>query len=250
MRFVIRVPVHRTFDESPGTLKLVKAAKRVFARSGGSAFSIRNVAKQARMSVGALQHYYPTRDKLLAAMLEYVVNEYDVAYQRVFGSLQSNGEARLMAVLDYLTRDLCNQETRGFFFSLWALGCHSRFAAALIDESYLHHRHNLASFIAAARPAFSRDQCFHAATAVAAMLEGLMIFTGSGMKHALDQTALTSIVRAAVVRLLSDGFPENLYSGSCDSDAQDSRIQSEMPVSRKHKERIDAADEPQKIPGK
>ena len=168
------------------------------------------------MSIGAVQHHYPARDQLLAAMLEYIVNDYDAAYQRLFSGLPSNGEARLIGAIDYLTRDLCNQETRSAFFSLWALSCHNKFAAALVDESYLHHRRNLAGFIGAARPGFSQDQCFHAATAIAAMLEGLMIFTGSGMRHALDPTRLTAVVRAAVTRLLSDGFPARLDHGSHD----------------------------------
>lgn len=160
------------------------------------------------MSVGAVQHYYPSRDKLLAAMLEYIVNDYDAGYEGAFKNLPTTGEARLMAVIDFLTRDLSNQQTRQLFFSLWALSSHNKFASACVDEAYLHHRRNLASFISAVRPTFSPGQCFLAATALAATLEGLMIFTGPRMKHALDQASVTAIVRTAVIRLLSDSFPE------------------------------------------
>ncbi len=204
MRFVIRNPAHRTFDESAGTLRVVKAAKQVFLRSGDSTFTIRNVAKEAQMSVGAVQHYYRSRDQLLAAMLEYVVNDYEDAYERVFRALPFNGQARLLGALDYLASDLCNQETRQFFFALWALSCHNSFAAALVDEMYQHHRRNLASFIGAARPAFSERQCLDAATEIAAMMEGLMIFTGAETKHALGRTTVARMVRSAVLKLLTD----------------------------------------------
>ena len=80
MRFHLRAPEHRAFDENSSSLKIVKAAKRVFLRGTDSGFSMRNVAKEAGMSMGAVQHFFPTRDELMAAMLEYVVNEYEAAY--------------------------------------------------------------------------------------------------------------------------------------------------------------------------
>lgn len=175
------------------------------------------------MSVGAVQHYYPARDKLLAAMLEYVVNDYDEAYERVFRELPFNGEARLLGAIDYLTADLLQPETRQFFFALWSLSCHNKSAAALVDEIYIYHRRSLASFIGAARPAFSEQQCFETATQLAALLEGLMIFTGPDMKHALNRATLTRTVRAAVAKLLSDDSMQEQLSEAEPRDPRSSR---------------------------
>src|SRR6185312_163913 len=144
MRFSIRSPGHRPFDENSSSLKIVKAAKQVFLRETDSGFSIRSVAKEAGLSMGAVQHFYPTRDKLLAAMLELVVNEYEAAYERVFSELPFNGEARLLGIIEYLALDITRAETRQFFFALWALGCRNKSVAALIEEMYSHHRRNLA----------------------------------------------------------------------------------------------------------
>jgi AcrR family transcriptional regulator len=134
MRFAIRTPAHRAFDENASSLRIVEAAKQVFLRSADAGFSMRNVAKEAGMSMGAVQHFYPTRDQLIAAMLEYVANEYETVYERVFNELPFNGEARLLGIVDYLVADIVRPETRQFFFALWALGCHNKFAAALVDE--------------------------------------------------------------------------------------------------------------------
>jgi len=203
MRFSLRAPGHRAFDESSGSLKIVKAAKEVFLRETDSGFSIRNVAKEAGMSMGAVQHFYPTRDKLLVAMLELVVNEYEVAYDKLFSELPFNGEARLQGVIEYLALDITRPETRQFFFALWALGCHNKLAANLIDEMYSHHRRNLAALIGAARPGLSEEKCFELAMQVAALIDGLMIFTGPGTKHYGSRAALGKTVKAAVKRLLS-----------------------------------------------
>jgi AcrR family transcriptional regulator len=203
MRFAIRTPAHRAFDENSSSLRIVKAAKHVFLRSADAGFSMRSVAKEAGMSMGAVQHFYPTRDQLLTAMLEYVVNEYEIVYERVFNQLPFNGEARLLGIIDYLVTDTVRQETRQFFFALWALGCHNKFAAALVDAMYVHHRRNLAAFIGAARPALAEERCFEAAMQIAALIEGLMLFTGPGTKHFPSRAALVRMVKASVQTLLS-----------------------------------------------
>jgi len=203
MRFSIRSPGHRPFDENSSSLKIVNAAKQVFLRETDSGFSIRNVAKEAGLSMGAVQHFYPTRDKLMAAMLEFVVNEYEAAYERVFTELPFNGEARLFGVIDYLALDITRPQTRQFFFGLWALGCRNKFAAAFIEEMYSHHRRQLAALIGAARPAFSEEKCFEIAVQVAALIDGLMIFTAPGTRHFTSRAALGKSVKASVKKLLT-----------------------------------------------
>jgi AcrR family transcriptional regulator len=203
MRFSIRSPGHRPFDENPSSLKIVTAAKLVFLRETDSGFSIRNVAREAGLSMGAVQHFYPTRDKLMAAMLEFVVNEYEAAYERVFSELPFNGEARLLGVIEYLALDITRAETRQFFFALWALGCRNEFAAALIEEMYSHHRRNLAGLIGAARPQFGEATCFEIALQVAALIDGLMIFTAPGTRHFASRAALGKSVKASVKKLLT-----------------------------------------------
>jgi AcrR family transcriptional regulator len=203
MRFTIRSPGHRPFDENSGSLKIVKAAKQVFLRETDSGFSLRNVAKEAGLSLGAVQHFYPTRDKLMAAMLEFVVNEYEAAYERVFSELPFNGEARLLGIIEYLALDITRAETRQFFFALWALGCRNKSVAALIEEMYSHHRRNLAALIGAARPAFTEEKCFETAMQVAALIDGLMIFTAPGTRHFTSRAALGKSVKASVKKLLT-----------------------------------------------
>lgn len=204
MRFSIRAPGHRAFDENSGSLRIVRAAKEVFLRETDAGFSMRSVAKEAGMSMGAVQHFYPTRDKLLVAMLEFVVNEYEAAYERVLKELPFNGEARLMGIIDYLVLDITRAQTRQFFFALWALGSHSKAAAGLIEEMYAHHRRNLAAFIGAARPRLTEEQCFEAALQIAALIDGLMLFTSPGHKHFSSRAALRRMVKASVRKLLGD----------------------------------------------
>lgn len=203
MRFTIRSPDHRAYDESAATLKVVRAAKRVFLAAGGSQFSIRGVAKEAQLSMGAVQHFYPTRDQLLASVLEYVVNEYEAEWERVSRNFPFNGEERLAQALDYLAGDITQTETRQFFFALWSLSCHNSFAAALQEEIYAHHTRNLAAFVGGACPDFSERECGEAAVQIAALTEGLMLFTAPGAKHFSSRASLVRSYKRAVKKLLT-----------------------------------------------
>jgi AcrR family transcriptional regulator len=203
MRFTIRSPQHKPYDEGPGTLKVVRAAKSVFVRFGGAKFSIRGVAKEAKLSMGAVQHFYPTRDQLVAAMLEYVTNEYETEWERVSRDFPFNGEDRLMHAVEYLAADILDQETRQFFFALWSLSCHNKFAATLQEEMYAHHIRNMAAFAGAARPKFSERQCIDTAVQIVALTEGLMLFTAPGARQWGSRASLVRLLKRTVTQLLS-----------------------------------------------
>lgn len=202
MRFSIASPAHRAFDENETTLRIAAAARKLFIETGGTGLSIRQVAQAAGMSVGAVQHFYPRRDELVAALLEFVVNQYEVGYEQILAKLPFNGEARLLALMEYMATDLRNQETRSFFYSLWALGSHNATAAALVDAMYRHHCNNLASFVGAARPALSEDQCLRAALQISAVLDGMMVFTAPGSAYIASRDALLAILQDTVRKLL------------------------------------------------
>lgn len=201
-------PVSRLFADdrppvSPGAMRVLRAAIRLFIRAGGSGFTTRGVAKEAGLSLGAVQHFFRTRDQLLAAMLEQFLSDYRRAYDRLAGELPFNGEARLMGALDYLVADAWRPDSRRFFFNLYALSCHSAFVARLFNEVYAHHRRRIAGFIGAARPDLTERQCYDLALEVAALLEGLMVYTAPGADSVRSREYLTELVKDSVLRLIT-----------------------------------------------
>ncbi|HWG72247.1 MAG TPA: TetR family transcriptional regulator C-terminal domain-containing protein [Steroidobacteraceae bacterium] len=155
------------------------------------------------MSMGAVQHFYPNRDQIVAAMLEYVVNGYEDEWERVCKNFRFNGEERLLCAVDYLAGDILNQETRQFFFALWALSCHSKFAATLQDEMYVHHYKNMAAFVGAAQPRFSERQCLETAMQIVSLIEGMMLLTAPRAKHFSSRAAVSRMIKRAVVKLMA-----------------------------------------------
>jgi AcrR family transcriptional regulator len=190
-------------DETRTSVRILRAAKRVFIRDGNAGFSARGVAKEAKLSLGAVQHFYRTKHSLLAATLEYVVNQYEIAYAKLFDVTPDAGPARLLGVIDYLLNDIWNRETRRFFMALWALSCNNSFAAELVSEMYAFHVRRLETFVAAAEPRVPPPERRAIAVQIAALLEGLMLFTGSGAKPLLSRKRMTLAVKRTAMNLLT-----------------------------------------------
>lgn len=181
--------------------RILRAARAVFVREGAAGFSARRVAKEAKLSLGSVQHVFPTSDALLVAMLEYVITRYDERYGEMVAKLPPSPAARWHAVVDFLVDDVFQADTRRFFFGFWALGGHNRLAAALLREAYEYHRNNLAAFVAAMRPELDERACVAIAVQVASLIEGAMIYTAQATKPA-QREALRATLKEGVDALV------------------------------------------------
>lgn len=185
-----------------GADRILRAARRVFVEHGGAGFSARGVAKQAGMSLGAIQHFFRTKDELLAATLEHVLGEFRREYDRLQQTLPFSAEARLLGAVDMLVEDLWRQESRKFFFGFYALSTHNEFAQKLMNETFAHHQRRFATYLAAARPQLSEQRCLDLALQITSMIDGLMIYTAPGTKAISPRARLTELVRDSVMQLI------------------------------------------------
>lgn len=206
MRF-LSARIRRTdYEGTKQADKILRAARAVFAREGAAGFSARRVAKEAGLSLGSVQHVFPTSDALLVAMLESVITAYDERYREMVSRLPLSAKARWEAVIDFLVEDICRPDTRRLFFGFWALACHNRLASALLREAYDYHRGNLGAFVAAVRPDLDEDACRRVGTQVAALIEGSMLYTAAGPK-AESTVELRATVKAGVAALVAAAQP-------------------------------------------
>jgi AcrR family transcriptional regulator len=189
-------------DEMSNAQRVLRAAKAVFIRDGATAFSARRVAKEVGLSLRAVQHYYPTTELLLAAVVDLVVYEFESAFEDLYKRLPFNPEARLLGVVEILLSANWHQDTRRVFYGLYALSCYKPFAAKLMDRMYARHTHQLATLIGAARSSHSEKRCKEIAVIIASLLDGTMIFTGPGNDRLIAKSALAQAVRSSVLALL------------------------------------------------
>ncbi|MFO1467566.1 MAG: TetR/AcrR family transcriptional regulator [Steroidobacteraceae bacterium] len=183
----------RPYERAKQSQRILRAARSVFIRLGPSGFSGRSVAKEAALSLGSVQHAFPTIDSLLVAMIEQVITTYDATYEERLAQLPLNPRTRCDAIIEYLIADTFNQDTRKFFFGLWDLGCHNKLAATLLKEAYEYHQRRLATFIAAVRSDLDDQACQAIALQVASMIEGSMVYTHAGISSAAKQTIFKAL---------------------------------------------------------
>jgi AcrR family transcriptional regulator len=204
----------RPYLQNRQSRRILEAARDVFIREGGAAFSTRRVAKAAKLSLGSVQHVFPTTDELVTAMLEHVNDGYDLAYREMAARLPFNAEQRLVAALDYWLEDICQPDVRRFWFGFWALGCHNKHAESLLKQAYRHHSDNVAAFIGAARASLSEDRCREVATHIVALIEGMMLLTGIADKRVTVESPLITGVRRTLLQIIKNAEDDGSLKSS------------------------------------
>jgi AcrR family transcriptional regulator len=182
--------------------RILQAARQVFVREGPAAFSARRVAKAASLSLGSVQHVFPTTNQLVTAMIVHVNDGYEAAYRDMAQRLPFSAEDRLKAIIDYLLSDICKSEVRKFWFGFWSLSCHNPEGQSLLRKAYQWQTNNVAGFIGAARPQLSNQACLRLSTHITALIEGMMIFTGMSTKTLTIKSPLIVELRERIWSLI------------------------------------------------
>jgi AcrR family transcriptional regulator len=194
------VPRRRNISERGK--RILHAAVNRFTREGAAAFTARGVAKEAGVSLGSVQHIFPSKNELLKAMLEFKLTEYEAVFQQFMFDLPLDSETRLITMIRCLVEDTMQPNTRKFFFNLYALGCHDDLAARLLRDIYARHQRRVASVIAAARPNLSAGQCLDFALHIISLIDGLTVHTGPRSKIIGRRDTLPGRVKDVVLLML------------------------------------------------
>lgn len=200
MRFQFTSTRRSGREDSAKARQILKAARRLLIRKGFADFSARGVAKEAKVSLGALQYCFPTLHALLASTLEYVVNQYEAEYEQLQRQIGGSAEARLYALLDYLVADNWKPETRNIFLGIWALSVHSRFARRMMHEMYGFQIGRVSDFITAACPRMSPRQSRDLASQLVAMTEGFSLFSEKPTPGSLSMSDMQRLTRMLAQR--------------------------------------------------
>ncbi|MFO1399731.1 MAG: TetR/AcrR family transcriptional regulator [Steroidobacteraceae bacterium] len=181
--------------------RILAAARRVFIGEGYGAFTTRRVAREAGVSLGSLQHLFPSKEQLLEGTIYDVLGDYVRRYAAIEAQLPVNGDHRLRALVEYVLADIWRPETRRFFLNLLALGCHNGIAARLVNDVYARYRRRFANYIGASRPDLAESDCFDHGLLIAAMVVGLMAYTAPEARAISSQAQLAALVGRALARI-------------------------------------------------
>ena len=157
----------------------LEAARRLFIDEGYAAFSMRKVARAIGISQGHLQHFFPTREDLVSAMLEQTAEHYSSIYQTLFGDVEGHGLARFEGVVRFLVQDITNREMTNFFIELWPMTAHNETASTMLRDIYRRNCEGFARVVQELWPTAPAEEVHDMSLQILALIDGLILYCHS-----------------------------------------------------------------------
>lgn len=186
--------------------EIIQIAGEVFLALGYAGFNLREVAARVGIRLSAVQYYFPTREKLLAATLEKAAAAWLSEFQAIAGDRLQPPAHRLRALFDLNLKILAAPQTAPLMFEVFAMAQHEAFAAELVLRNYCVYRGIFEDILREFAPACPEARISATAALIAAQIEGLMLFvrpndpTAPTPKSLEDQFSLLADLYVAMVR--------------------------------------------------
>jgi AcrR family transcriptional regulator len=170
--------------------QILQAAIEIIASKGYGKLTMRGLARASGMKLGALQYHFRTWEDMLRALAAYIAD----AYQRSWEALHLSGEeASLQDLVRFIMDDPAGSTLSGdeFFPQLWAMAQVEPAMAEKLDEVYAVYLEKLeVRLTALGSRAPAAD-----ALAIMSLLEGTIVFVGSGRRWANHADAVRDAIR-------------------------------------------------------
>jgi AcrR family transcriptional regulator len=173
---------------------IVRAATKVLLESGGFDFTLRAVARQAKISVSNLQYYFPDREQLLRAVMAPVIDAYMTQLdQALHGSVPPRDA--LDGLFARQLQDVKDSKTRTLWTHFAALSMIDPECARLYDEWYNALVKGLGQLIAKVNPATGPAGSVQLAALLISMGDGLgfLLARSGAYTRELDASFLTMV---------------------------------------------------------
>lgn len=115
--------------------RILDAALTVLGESGLSGFTLQAVAARAGVLYGNLTHHYPTRDHLVEAMLESLIERYRTRFNQLAAEARDR-ETPVRDIVAWLLDDAMSEETAPLLLQLWGMAAHSPLVAESMRRLY------------------------------------------------------------------------------------------------------------------
>jgi AcrR family transcriptional regulator len=181
--------------------EILEAARVLLAREGYAALAMRSVAQQVGVSLSTVQHYYPSREALIEALLEQTFARYQSGIdERVAAGGGAHVEV-FKSVIDYFLDDLRDQVSSGLFFEIAALANRHPYAAELFDSMMSRARKTLRNLMLAIAPEMTPQQCEVRGALIVAQMLGTMLFISETRPQHKELAELAHEATEAIMRI-------------------------------------------------
>ncbi|WP_370395908.1 TetR/AcrR family transcriptional regulator [Cognatishimia sp.] len=179
--------------------EIVAAAANLLAQQGEAGFSLREVAKVVGIKLASLQYHFPTREMLVTAVLNDVMDGY---VDQVGAALETAGddpEEQLRIAARALCEDTGGEGTQQRLeIHLWSMALNDVLVRDALDDSHREYIENICEMILAARPSLSAREARRRAVVIASMYEGSMLFTDEQVTGVSQNDLRETIYHASI----------------------------------------------------
>jgi len=169
--------VSKGYTKGEKRIKIIlEAAEQLLIDRGYHNFSMRKVATKAGVSVGNLQYYFPSKDKLIEAVLDHVIQNYLDTFLLFRG--QYTPKEQFIKIIKTVIKDIKTKFTTVFFPELWSMANHEKHISEIMDQMYGKYRALIADVIRDINPNLNECQAQRLSIFMTASLEGHTIFIG------------------------------------------------------------------------
>lgn len=159
-------------------LSIIEAAEDILIEEGYHNFSLRKVASKAGIKLGNLQYYFPTKDDLVKAMLNTVIQGYLDEFDELRQQAGEDPREQFKTLLKHIIFDLNSKKCTVFFPEIWSLSNHEDHVTEYMDAMYGRYRVTLEEIIALINPKLSMAQIKRLSLFISASIEGHTVFIG------------------------------------------------------------------------
>lgn len=188
-------------------VRILETAVEILIQDGFAAVTLREIARRMDIRVGAIHHYYSTREDLILDVLSGVLNSYEAFFSQLRAPSAEPAEARLRRFIVAILDDILTLKTTRLFPELWALAGRDANVARMIDAIYVRSRSIVTRLIAEINPALDRRSRENLALFLTASLEGHTVFAGHGKHWAGEMEQIKAIACDTFVHMVRSARP-------------------------------------------
>ena len=188
-------------DARPKVSTILDSAMHLLREHGDHGLSMRKVAEHAGISLGHLQHYFPTKNDVLKGLVGSHFEACSSSLRDHIAAETATDVRRVVAgVVDLGFAYVRDEATCRVFREFWALSSRNAVVKAHLDEYYGEYASMLVAFL---RP-FARSKVA-AGRAVALLLPWFEGYSVMATSLDLDERAMAKHLAGSVVEVLGGG---------------------------------------------
>jgi AcrR family transcriptional regulator len=156
---------------------ILEEAKNTLVEEGFSALSFRNVAKQARITVGNVTYYFPTKDDLMVELARYIFDRWEARFRRNLPKNLTDKTDIFVYSIRYMIENK-RLKSSSLLLEMWAMANHSTAVMKMLDTFYGKMRAWIEDMLADVTPTLSLQKRRLRAALITSQIEGLIVLIG------------------------------------------------------------------------